>query len=87
MAISAVAKGETKMSIWGKTADGTPVPIYTLTSGQIEVKYALLGDANLDGAVNGTEGFTNLPAGAYEARVYSNDSYNLLTSSTFTVSP
>ncbi|MEI9968907.1 MAG: aldose epimerase family protein [Terracidiphilus sp.] len=43
MAIPAVAKGETKMSIWGNTADGTPVPIYTLTSGQIEVRVMAYG--------------------------------------------
>ena len=43
MAIPAIAKGETKMSIWGKTADGTPVPIYTLTSGQIEVRVMAYG--------------------------------------------
>ena len=43
MAIPAIAKGETKMSIWGNTADGTPVPIYTLTSGQIEVRVMAYG--------------------------------------------
>jgi aldose 1-epimerase len=43
MAIPAVAKGETKMSIFGKTADGVPVPIYTLTSGQIEVRVMAYG--------------------------------------------
>jgi aldose 1-epimerase len=43
VAIPAVAKGETKMSIWGKTADGVPVPIYTLTSGQIEVRVMAYG--------------------------------------------
>jgi aldose 1-epimerase len=31
------------MSIWGKTADGTPVPIYTLTSGKIEVRVMAYG--------------------------------------------
>ncbi len=31
------------MSIWGKTANGTPVPIYTLTSGQIEVRVMAYG--------------------------------------------
>lgn len=31
------------MSIWGHTADGTAVPIYTLTSGQIEVRIAAYG--------------------------------------------
>jgi aldose 1-epimerase len=43
LAIPVVAKGETKMSIWGKTADGVPVPIYTLTSGQIEVRVMAYG--------------------------------------------
>ncbi len=31
------------MSIWGHTADGTPVPIYTLKSGQIEVRVMAYG--------------------------------------------
>jgi len=31
------------MSIWGKTADGTPVPVYTLTSGRIEVRVMAYG--------------------------------------------
>jgi aldose 1-epimerase len=43
MAFSAVAKGETKMSIFGKTADGVAVPIYTLTDGQIEVRVTAYG--------------------------------------------
>ena len=43
MAFSSVAQGEVKMAIWGKTADGTAVPIYTLTSGQIEVKVTAYG--------------------------------------------
>lgn len=43
MALSTVAKGETKMSIFGKTADGTAVPIYTLTDGQIEVRVTAFG--------------------------------------------
>jgi aldose 1-epimerase len=43
MAFSAVAQGEVKMSIWGHTADGTEVPIYTLTSGQIEVRVTAYG--------------------------------------------
>jgi len=43
MAFSAVAQGETKMSIWGHTADGTAVPIYTLTDGQIEVRVTAYG--------------------------------------------
>lgn len=43
MAFSAVAKGEVKMAIWGHTADGTAVPIYTLTDGQIEVRVTAYG--------------------------------------------
>jgi aldose 1-epimerase len=43
MAFSAVAQGEVKMSIWGHTADGTAVPIYTLSSGQIEVRVTAYG--------------------------------------------
>jgi len=31
------------MSIWGRTPDGTEVPIYTLTSGQIEVRVIAYG--------------------------------------------
>ena len=31
------------MAIWGHTADGTAVPIYTLTSGQIEVRVTAYG--------------------------------------------
>jgi aldose 1-epimerase len=43
MALTAVAQGEVKMSIWGHTADGTPIPIYTLKSGQIEVRVMAYG--------------------------------------------
>ena len=43
MAFATVAQGEVKMSIWGKTADGVAVPIYTLTSGQIEVRVTAYG--------------------------------------------
>lgn len=43
VALTPIAQGETKMAIWGKTADGTAVPIYTLTSGQIEVKVTAYG--------------------------------------------
>ncbi len=43
MAFSAIAQGETKMSIWGHTADGKAVAIYTLTSGQIEVRVTAYG--------------------------------------------
>jgi aldose 1-epimerase len=42
-AISAVAKGETKMAVFGTTPDGVAVPIYTLTSGQIEVRVMAYG--------------------------------------------
>jgi autotransporter-associated beta strand protein len=40
-------------------ADGQDGVVSTLTSGQVEVMYTLLGDANLDGTVNG-EDFTIL---------------------------
>jgi aldose 1-epimerase len=43
MAFSAIAQGEVKMSIWGHTADGTAVPIYTLSNGQLEVRVAAYG--------------------------------------------
>jgi autotransporter-associated beta strand protein len=36
-------------------ADGADNIVAGLTSGQIEVKYTLLGDANLDGTVNGSD--------------------------------
>jgi hypothetical protein len=36
-------------------ADGEDKVVAGLTSGQIEVKYTLLGDANLDGLVNGSD--------------------------------
>jgi hypothetical protein len=36
-------------------ADGADGVVAGLTSGQIEVKYTLLGDANLDGLVNGAD--------------------------------
>lgn len=38
MALTAVAQGEVKMSIWGHTKDGAAVPLYTLTSGKLEVR-------------------------------------------------
>lgn len=43
MAFTHVAQGEVKMSTWGKTADGVAVPIYTLTSGKMEVKVTAYG--------------------------------------------
>ncbi len=39
---------------WADGNDGTHA-VAGLTSGQIELKYTLLGDANLDGSVNGTD--------------------------------
>jgi aldose 1-epimerase len=42
-ALTAVAQGEVKMSIWGHTKDGIAVPIYTLKSAQIEVRVAAYG--------------------------------------------
>jgi len=43
MALCAAAHGEVKMSIFGKTADGTDVPIYTLKSAQTEVRVMAYG--------------------------------------------
>jgi aldose 1-epimerase len=43
MALAPIAQGEVKMSIFGHTADGTAVPIYTLTGGQIEVRVTAYG--------------------------------------------
>ncbi|MGD0345665.1 MAG: aldose epimerase family protein [Terracidiphilus sp.] len=43
MAFTSIAQGEMKMSIWGHTADGTAVPIYTLTGAQIEVRVTAYG--------------------------------------------
>jgi len=43
MALTSIAKGEVKMAIWGHTAEGVAVPIYTLTSGQIEVRVTAYG--------------------------------------------
>jgi aldose 1-epimerase len=42
-AFSAVAQGEVKMSIWGHTEDGTAVPLYTLSNGQLEVRVTAYG--------------------------------------------
>ncbi len=41
-ALTAVAQGEVKMSVWGHK-DGKEVPIYTLTSAHIEVRVMALG--------------------------------------------
>jgi aldose 1-epimerase len=43
MAVSPIAQGEVKMAIWGHTAEGVDVPIYTLTSDQIEVRVTAYG--------------------------------------------
>ncbi len=43
MALTAVAQGEVKMSIWGHTKDGVAVGIYTLKSAQIEVRVTAYG--------------------------------------------
>jgi aldose 1-epimerase len=43
VALTPIAQGETKMAIWGHTADGTAVPIYTLASGKIEVRVMAYG--------------------------------------------
>ena len=43
MALTAVAQGEVKMSIWGHTEEGVAVPIYTLKSAQIEVRVMAYG--------------------------------------------
>jgi aldose 1-epimerase len=43
MALTAVAQGEVKMKIWGHTAEGVPVPIYTLTSGHVEARVTAYG--------------------------------------------
>ena len=43
LALTAVAQGEVKMSIWGHTKDGVAVPIYTLKSAQIEVRVMAYG--------------------------------------------
>jgi hypothetical protein len=44
------------------------------------VKYAYTG-----GQISGSRGFTGIPAGNYEARAYSNDSYTVISTSTFAV--
>jgi hypothetical protein len=40
-----------------------------------------------NGQVSGSNGFTNIPAGSYEVRAYSNDTYNIIAMGTFTVTP
>jgi hypothetical protein len=39
---------------WASGSDGTHA-VSTLSSGQVELRYTLLGDANLDGTVNGSD--------------------------------
>ncbi len=39
---------------WASGSDGTNA-VSTLSSGQVELRYTLLGDANLDGTVNGSD--------------------------------
>ncbi len=43
MLLATTAHAEVKMSIWGHTAEGVAVPIYTLTSGNIEVRVMAYG--------------------------------------------
>ena len=38
-----------------------------------------------NGAVNGSQAFTGLAAGSYEARAYVNDSYTIVATSTFSI--
>jgi autotransporter-associated beta strand protein len=60
--ISSAAQIKTKGLAYGVGfADGKDGKVSGLTSGQIEVKYTLLGDANLDGLVNAAD-FTILAA-------------------------
>jgi autotransporter-associated beta strand protein len=54
--ISSAAEVSTNGLLYGVGyADGADGVVAGLTSGQIEVKYTLLGDANLDGLVNGAD--------------------------------
>jgi autotransporter-associated beta strand protein len=58
--ISSAARSPTNGLHYGiGYADGNDFVVYGLPSGQIELEYTLLGDANLDGVVNG-EDFTIL---------------------------
>jgi aldose 1-epimerase len=43
IALTAIAQGEVKMSIWGHTNDGVAVPVYTLKSAAIEVRVTAWG--------------------------------------------
>ncbi len=54
--ISSTAQNPTNVFRYGVGwADGANGVVAGLTSGEIEVKYTLLGDANLDGVVNGSD--------------------------------
>ena len=60
--ISSAAQTKTSGLSYGLGyADGKDAKVSGLSSGQIEVKYTLLGDANLDGLVNAAD-FTDLVA-------------------------
>jgi autotransporter-associated beta strand protein len=62
-------------------ADGADGVVAGLSSGQIEVKYTLLGDANLDGIVSGDD-FTILVGNLGKSGVLNWDKGNFLYSST-----
>ena len=54
--ISSAVRSSTNGLLYGiGYADGADGVVAGLSSGQIEVKYTLLGDANLDGVVNGAD--------------------------------
>ncbi|MGD0141399.1 MAG: dockerin type I repeat-containing protein, partial [Tepidisphaeraceae bacterium] len=54
--ISTAAQTSTNSLLYGVGyADGADGVVSNLSSGQIEVAYTLLGDANLDGLVNGSD--------------------------------
>src|SRR5208282_3367948 len=54
--ISSAAQTKTNGLLYGVGyADGNDHVVSGLSSGQIEVAYTLLGDANLDGLVNGSD--------------------------------
>jgi hypothetical protein len=54
--ISSTARSINGSSVYGiGFADGADGVVNGLSSGQIELKYTLLGDANLDGTVNGSD--------------------------------
>ncbi len=54
--ISTVAQTATNGHLYGLGwADGKDGVVKSLSSGELEIKYTLLGDANLDGSVNGSD--------------------------------